>query len=1201
MNNRKTTQTLSRYLLLPILLMAALLFPSLTSATPYATSLTNNGPGTSISFRVNESGFVSVIWTNLATATITNNFGNRNPGLITTNMSGGGGPVPGTFAVTITKTNAPGYVSGVAQQISTDSFTNGAALSTNVMRFPSLRGVAVNTNPASSYFGRIYVANSAAGATAPRASIGDGIFLINADFTEAVNQFTTARTAGITTFTNATETDGSVNSPWRLSVGEDNNLYIADFSTNSGTIYVTDPDVLTGTNIIAGLGTSGTPGALSPSVNHGRIGSSVIAKGSTNAGNLVLYALDTDATNTTDLFGNFITGWSIGSGPYAQDLVVTNLDNRTLLPNAGITEDLAMGPDGKFYTLQNRSDGNEAGIYVVDPTVDGGVFNPIPDGLWDKTYDSRADSIANHGQTVDLLRQARAVAISPDGKFMAVARDDANTWIIALTNGIPNLSDRRLVATGGTSLGRDLAFDAAGNLYVAASGNSALRVYSPGFTTVATTTSSGTFSMTNIVPNQYVRVTGTDTNAMEIDPVSDDGSVTFSRTGDLGVPLTINYLVTGTATRGADYLTNVFGIIGNAGATNSVTLPIGVGSTNVNVLVINDTLGEAVETVVFTVLSSANYVTVNNTAATVYIVDDGIDLPNVNVTARGLGSYELLPNRPAKFIVSLSAVWGSNVNANVSLAGSAVAGVDYTGPASFVVTIPAGSLSVTNTVTPIDNGAIAINKTIIYNIDSGVGYTNVGAISATNTLRNDDLPVTTTLFSENFDVDPSANWTVKVFNVENSANLFFDYGATMGIPSAPNSSGGTTRGMWMKAHQGTLSTSSGVTASPTTLVINTNNYRLRFDMWMNFCSDFDGTTEMLLAGFGSHTNLNTPFGSPKAAVYFACTGEGGQGASGDYRVITNTSSLANGGVVTVAAPGGSRDNLDPYYDEFGETPAVAGQTGLFSFQTEGAPRGCVGMAWHDVLITKTPTRVSWFIDGLPMISIVTSNINSVMASNFFIGYYDPNTGSIAGTANGRQALTFGLVDNVRVEVLPPSTNANLASLVVAPGGALNPAFSSNTVSYVSTNTFANNPVTVTAAVADLDATLQLSVNGGAFAPLTSGVASSAQGLVLNPSPNTLVVRVTAQDGVTAKDYTVNALLQPSPTIPTLTNSLSGATLSLNWPATHIGYQLQTQTNSTSTGLGSTWFTVPGSTTTNGAAFTINPANPTVFFRLLYPF
>ena len=242
MNNRKTTQTLSRYLLLPILLMAALLFPSLTSATPYATSLTNNGPGTSISFRVNESGFVSVIWTNLATATITNNFGNRNPGLITTNMSGGGGPVPGTFAVTITKTNAPGYVSGVAQQISTDSFTNGAALSTNVMRFPSLRGVAVNTNPASSYFGRIYVANSAAGATAPRASIGDGIFLINADFTEAVNQFTTARTAGITTFTNATETDGSVNSPWRLSVGEDNNLYIADFSTNSGTIYVTDPD-----------------------------------------------------------------------------------------------------------------------------------------------------------------------------------------------------------------------------------------------------------------------------------------------------------------------------------------------------------------------------------------------------------------------------------------------------------------------------------------------------------------------------------------------------------------------------------------------------------------------------------------------------------------------------------------------------------------------------------------------------------------------------------------------------------------------------------------------------------------------------------------------------------------------------------------------------------------------------------------------
>ena len=46
MNNRKNTRTLTRYVPLPILLVAALLFPSLSHATPYATGLTNNAGAT---------------------------------------------------------------------------------------------------------------------------------------------------------------------------------------------------------------------------------------------------------------------------------------------------------------------------------------------------------------------------------------------------------------------------------------------------------------------------------------------------------------------------------------------------------------------------------------------------------------------------------------------------------------------------------------------------------------------------------------------------------------------------------------------------------------------------------------------------------------------------------------------------------------------------------------------------------------------------------------------------------------------------------------------------------------------------------------------------------------------------------------------------------------------------------------------------
>ena len=115
---------------------------------------------------------------------------------------------------------------------------------------------------------------------------------------------------------------------------------------------------------------------------------------------------------------------------------------------------------------------------------------------------------------------------------------------------------------------------------------------------------------------------------------------------------------------------------------------------------------------------------------------------------------------------------------------------------------------------------------------------------------------------------------------------------------------------------------------------------------------------------------------------------------------------------------------------------------------------------------------------------------------------------------------------------------------------------------------------------------------------TSGVASAGQ--TLNAGQNTVVVRVTAMD-TTTQDYTVNAVLRPSGSVPNVTSSVSGPTLTLAWPATHLGYELQTQTNSASTGLGSTWFTVPGSSSTNSINLNIDPANPTVFFRLLYMF
>ena len=180
---------------------------------------------------------------------------------------------------------------------------------------------------------------------------------------------------------------------------------------------------------------------------------------------------------------------------------------------------------------------------------------------------------------------------------------------------------------------------------------------------------------------------------------------------------------------------------------------------------------------------------------------------------------------------------------------------------------------------------------------------------------------------------------------------------------------------------------------------------------------------------------------------------------------------------------------------------------------------------------------------------------------------------------------------------PASTNADLISLVLSPAGTLSPTFASNVLTYAASEAFANTP-TVTVVNADLTATNQLIYNGATNA-LASGVPSSPLSLTLGVN-NPVVVRVTAQDGLTVQTYTVNVTRQPNLTPVTLTNTVSGSTLTLSWPADHLGYSLQVQTNSRSLGLKTNWVVLPGSASVTTTNLPIDKANPTVFYRLVYP-
>ncbi len=78
----------------------------------------------------------------------------------------------------------------------------------------------------------------------------------------------------------------------------------------------------------------------------------------------------------------------------------------------------------------------------------------------------------------------------------------------------------------------------------------------------------------------------------------------------------------------------------------------------------------------------------------------------------------------------------------------------------------------------------------------------------------------------------------------------------------------------------------------------------------------------------------------------------------------------------------------------------------------------------------------------------------------------------------------------------------------------------------------------------------------------------------------------------AVDGTIS-VVSVSATPPTLGVSQAGNVLTFTWAGT---FKLQSQTNSLNTGLNSSWSDYPGGTV-SGVSATINPANPTVFFRL----
>ncbi len=276
------------------------------------------------------------------------------------------------------------------------------------------------------------------------------------------------------------------------------------------------------------------------------------------------------------------------------------------------------------------------------------------------------------------------------------------------------------------------------------------------------------------------------------------------------------------------------------------------------------------------------------------------------------------------------------------------------------------------------------------------------------------------LYSEDFNVDPTAAWTVNDSGLSDIlADFHYDYSG-IGVPAAPNGAG--TRGLKMTANN-SGGVFSGFSVSPTGKSF-TGDYRVEFDMWQNYVGPVgpggSGTTQLTMYGIGTAGTVAVWAGSSKESVGFGTTLDGG--SSSDFRAYSSAAgtSYVEGDPVYFAT---GRNNSNAYYAPFTAQSAPAAQVLLFPGQTGSTDVGETSFKWRRVTIDVAAGFATWSIDGLPLARIDLSTV-TLGGGNIFFGHGDTNSSS--STDPNDVLLNVTLIDNILVTP-EPATAALLAA------------------------------------------------------------------------------------------------------------------------------------------------------------------------------
>ena len=590
------------------------------------------------------------------------------------------------------------------------------------------------------------------------------------------------------------------------------------------------------------------------------------------------------------------------------------------------------------------------------------------------------------------------------------------------------------------------------------------------------------------------------------------------------------------------------------------------------------------------------------------------------------------------FLTGDTAVFGNQggVNSNVNIAGSVSPALVVVNTSSNYVFAGTGSIS-DNGASPaslvISNGSLTIATTnsytgptvlaggalVISNIANGTVASPIGAasVAAANVVFNGgtldyfgptastDHGITLTNGGGVIDVGGAATLTLNGSIVGNGGLTKIDTGSL--TLATANSYGGNT-----VVSNGVMTLNDASAAGSGSITLYGGNLKLgavKPNNTVNVAGNAQvtggngggatgikivtGSANLLLAVTTGVFDLTGDMSTYSGTITFSNAGGGGVRLNGSKGSALATWDLGAGPMDLNERAGSTSNNIGALIGGSNTTLSGRGGTGNSGGTTYYIGANGLNTIFGGVIQNGNGASGSVPSTGSPTsINKIGSGTLTLNGVSTFTGTAVVSGGALSGTGTISGATTF----NANTILSPGSSSVGTLTF----GGNL-------TLNAASTNSFA---VTTVGGVSN-SVTVSGTLNpNGSVIKITSGTSLAVGTYTLfnytgisgsfNATPVFDVAPAATASIVDTGSGQINLVIAtPGPSGPaSITNSISGSTLSLTWPAGQ-GWRLVSQTNNLSTGLTTNWFTVPG-VSDGSATITVDPTQPTVFYELVYP-